>query len=384
MNAKITIFPVGNGDMTLLEFASGRTILIDTNIREAADNPNDPTFDVASDLRRRLKRDYKGRLYVDVFLLSHPDQDHCSGLDKHFHLGKPEDHTGDKIFIREIWSSPMIFRRASKNHTLCSDAKKFNTEAKRRVSCYRNSRFLFTDGNRIQILGRDEGGKTDDLTDILVEVDDLIKKINGCDDNSISARLLGPLPKSDDEAEEDVLAKNRSSVILQFTLKANGGMCRYLTGGDAEVAIWERLWEKHGYGINDWLEYDILLSPHHCSWHSLSYDSWSEQGESAVVNKSARNALSQARSGANIVASSKPVKANDSDPPCIRAKREYEDILKQVAGEFHCTGEYPTERQPAPLEYEIGYYGLSLKSALVAPSIVISSRAVGGQPLPHG
>ena len=86
MNAKITFFPVDNGDMTLVELESGRTILIDTNIRAAADDPDDPTRDVAKDLRDRLKRDDQGRLYVDVFLLSHPDQDHCSGLDKHFHL----------------------------------------------------------------------------------------------------------------------------------------------------------------------------------------------------------------------------------------------------------------------------------------------------------
>ncbi|HEB85569.1 MAG TPA: metallohydrolase [Gammaproteobacteria bacterium] len=383
MNASITFSPVNNGDMTLVELESGRTILIDTNIRAAADDPDDPTRDVAQGLRDRLKRDDQGRLYVDVFLLSHPDQDHCSGLDNHFHLGKPEDHTGDKIFIREIWSSPLIFRRASKNHTLYPDAKKFNTEAKRRVIRYRESGLSVTDGDRIQILGRDENGKTDDLTGILVEVDGLIDKVNGYYDTGMSARLLGPLPKSDDECEEEALAKNRSSVILQFTITAAGGSCRFLTGGDAEVAIWERLWERHRNRTH-WLEYDILLSPHHCSWHSLSYDSWSEQGEDAEVSKNARSALSQALSGANIVASSKPVKDDDSDPPCIRAKREYEDILKPVTGEFRCTGEYPSEGKPAPMEYEVGRNGLALKSAALAAPAIISSSAVGGEPLPHG
>ena len=383
MNAKITFFPVDNGDMTLVELESGRTILIDTNIRAAADDPDDPTRDVAKDLRDRLKRDDQGRLYVDVFLLSHPDQDHCSGLDKHFHLGKPEDHSGDKIFIREIWSSPLIFRRASKNHTLCLDAKKFNTEAKRRVSRYRESGLSVSDGDRIQILGRDENGKTDDLTEILVEVDGLIEKVNGHDDPGMSARLLAPLPLSDDESEEATLTKNNSSVILRFTITAAGGSCRYLTCGDAEVAIWERLWDRHKNRAY-WLEYDILLSPHHCSWHSLSYDNWSEKGEDAEVNKNARSALSQALSGANIVASSKPIKDDDSDPPCIRAKREYEDILEPVTGEFRCTGEYPSKGKPAPMEYEIGRNGLALKSAALAAPTIISSSAVGGQPLPHG
>jgi len=383
MNASITFFPVDNGDMTLVELESGRTILIDTNIRAAADDPDDPTRDVAKDLRNRLKRDDQGRLYVDVFLLSHPDQDHCSGLDKHFHLGKSEDHTGDKIFIREMWSSPMIFRRASNNHTLCPDAKKFNTEAKRRVARYRESELSVTDGDRIQILGRDENGKTDDLAGILIEVDGLVEKVNGSYDSGMSTRLLGPLTKSDDESEEDTLTKNHSSVILQFTITAAGGSCRFLTGGDVEVAIWERLWEKHKNRTH-WLEYDLLLSPHHCSWHSLSYDNWSEQGEDAEVNQYARNSLSQALSGAHIIASSKPVKNDDSDPPCIRAKREYETIVKPVTGDFRCTGEYPSEKTPAPMKFEIGRNGLALKSASLAAPAIISSSAVGGEPLPHG
>ena len=59
---------------------------------------------------------------------------------KHFHLGKPEDCPSDKILIRELWSSPMVFRRASKNWTLSDDAKDFRAEAKRRVQYFRDNR----------------------------------------------------------------------------------------------------------------------------------------------------------------------------------------------------------------------------------------------------
>ena len=111
MTAKICFFPVGNGDMTLLLTESGKKILIDTNIRADADNPSKSTPDVASLLRDRLTRDSRNRLYVDVLLLSHPDRDHCAGLKKHFHLGSPKDWSKeeDKIFVRELWSSPMVF-----------------------------------------------------------------------------------------------------------------------------------------------------------------------------------------------------------------------------------------------------------------------------------
>jgi hypothetical protein len=56
MATSITFFPVGNGDMTLIGLGdkAGTTILIDCNIRAAADDPNDKTRDVAKDLRERL------------------------------------------------------------------------------------------------------------------------------------------------------------------------------------------------------------------------------------------------------------------------------------------------------------------------------------------
>ena len=387
MTAKITFFPVDNGDMTLLSLESGRVVLIDVNIRVAADDEDDDTPDVAQKLRKMLCRDKKGRFYVDAFLLSHPDKDHCSGLQNHFHLGPLNEWSkdDDKIVIRELWSSPMVFRRASSINVLCDDAKAFNSEARRRVACFRNAPGTVDDGDRILILGEDENGKTDDLEDILIRIDQQFSRICGQDDTSMSTRLLAPLPKDDDEEAEEKLKKNHSSTILQISL-AGGGLadkCRFLTGGDAEVVIWEKLWERHS-DEPDWLSYDVLQTPHHCSWRSLSYDSWSDNGEDAKVCEGARKALSQSRDGAVIVASSKPIKDDGNDPPCIRAKREYEDIADDVNGEFKCVGEHPSEKNPDLLEVEIGKDGPKLKTKLLAAATIFGSGAVGTQPLAHG
>lgn len=387
MAAKIAFFPVGNGDMTLIQLESGRTILIDVNIRAAADDPEDPTPDVAKMLRERLARDTKGRLFVDAFLLSHPDQDHCAGLWNHLHLGPPADWSkaADKILIRELWSSPMVFRRASKDQVLCADAEAFNAEARRRVKRFRDTKGAVEDGDRILILGEDENGKTDDLADILVKVDEVFSKVNGAVDQSLSVRLLAPLPKNDDEAEEHVLSKNESSTILRFSLAAEGNpdAGRHLTGGDAGVAIWERLWDRHKKRP-DWLSYDILLSPHHCSWHSLSHDSWSEMGENAKVSEKARSALAQTRDGAVVVSSSKPIKDDDNDPPCIRAKREYVAITDAAKGTFKCVCELPSEDEPDVLEFEIGRHGPRVKTRLMKAASVLGAGVVGRQPLAHG
>lgn len=384
MKAKLNFFPVGNGDMTLIETESGKTILVDINIRAAADDPDDETPDVAAKLRDRLKRDAEGRLYVDGFLLSHPDQDHCAGLRNHFHLGSPDEWSkdDDKILIREMWSSPMVFRRKVKR---CDDAEAFNTEAKRRVRKFQAVGSAVTDGDRILILGEDENGNTEGLEDILIRVDETFSRVNGIDDDSFSAYLLAPLPKDEDEEAEEKLSKNKSSTILQFTLSGEGyaDKCRYLTSGDAEVAIWEKLWNKHE-DDPDCLTYDVLLTPHHCSWHSLSYDSWGDMGEDAEVCQTAREALSQGRSGALLIASSNPVKDDKNDPPCIRAKREYEDIANDFSGEFKCVGELPSESNPDVLEIEVTKNGPKPLVRHLASSTILGTGAIGRQPLGHG
>lgn len=369
MATKVTFFPVGNGDMTLIKLndRAGTTILIDCKILETAEDTDEVDRNVARDLRQRLNRDADGRPYVDAFLLSHPDQDHCLGFSRHFHLGPLEDYADDKkedwqkrIVIRELWSSPIVFRRASRTHVLCDDAKAFNCEAKRRVGANRESFFDVDEGDRILILGEDEGGKTDDLDPIVVKVDESILAVNGIPVDGFSARLIAPLPGADERMEED-LSKNNSSVILNIELPSDvrGTTSRFLTGGDSEVQIWELVWERHKADPSA-LEYDLLQAPHHCSWHSLSHDSWSELHEHAEISADARAALSQIRHGGGIVASSCPIKDDDNDPPCWGAKCEYESIVETAGGTFHCTGEHPDQQNPAPLEFEVSTIGFDL------------------------
>jgi hypothetical protein len=384
MAPEITFFPVGNGDMTLIKLESGRTILIDTNIRE----PGDGVRDVAKDLRGELKSDEQGRPYVDVMVLSHPDQDHCRGLEAEFHLGPLSDYSDDakpkKIVIREMWSSPLIFRRASKNHKLSADAKAWNREAKRRVELFRENG-IGANGDRVIVLGEDRDGKTDDLGDILVKEGETICTVCGVNQNNFSALLLAPMLADDDE-EDEVLSKNESSVIMNYAIGAgnNPDAVKFLSGGDAEVAIWARQWERHKDNPTP-LEYNLLSTPHHCSWRTLSSDSWSDLRRKAKVNPDARAALSQALPGATIVASSNVIKDDDVDPPCIRAKEEYEAIARDARGEFWNTSTYLSEDNQQPLKFEVSEGGLKrVKKRADAAATAVSGVGLGKQPLMHG
>jgi len=338
----IEVFPVGNGDMTLITTANGKTILIDCYRKSGSD------YDFLEErLKDRLNTDDKGRPYLDVFVQTHPDKDHIAGFSTMFYRGNPDDwcENSTKIRINEIWSSPRVFRRATAkgcdgNNTLCDDAVKFNTEIKRRVKLYRDGGYVGDEGNRVIILSSDEDGKTDDIQPIVAELFTSFGHMSGIDDQSLNAYLLAPADKQEVTEDEEELSKNNSSAIIRFdldhTFYDDTFYCdvthtkSFLVGGDAEVKCWEVLHDKlDATGQLNELKYDVLLAPHHCSWRSLSNDSESKC-DNPQLNTSAHAALSFAKEDALILCSSHEF--GGSTPPSQLARDEYEKILTDKNG----------------------------------------------------
>lgn len=396
MNAKVTYFPVGTADMSLVKLVDGFTILVDCYLQE---EPTDNRHTVVDDLYDVLPEDDLGRPYVDAFMLTHPDEDHCKGAADFLHLTSPDlydDDPGDdnrkKIFVRGMWSSPLVYRRRSSKHKLCDDAAAINTEAKRRVEVFRtcSADEAEAHGNRIVILGsdykeEDDTDRLEGLGDIVVDVDETFEITDEGGRLLLEATVLGPLPPSEIDGDEDVLTKNNSSVILNMAVKAQAGGDSdnlLLFGGDAEVEIWRRLRDKHGNDLNP-LVYDILLAPHHCSWGVLSDDAASDN--SAKVDPKARDALAQGRDNCYIVTSCEPIKDNKGLPPMLRAKNEYIDILDDSTDHFFCTGEYPAENAPTPLTFDLMAYGPKAPSKkTVTTAKTAASTILSREPRGHG
>lgn len=362
VEAEIVYFPVGNGDMTLIKTSSGKRVLIDCYIRGGDEHP-----DVLDMLKQELDKDSNDRHFIDLFIWSHPDKDHCGGIDKHFHLGPPENYSKDKdlIFINEIWSSPIVYRRASNNkndddsHNLCEDAQALNKEVKRRVNLYKNSKKMGV-GNYVLILGDDEGDKTTHIQDIVVKLDQTIDKINGLSTIDFEGVLLAPIPESDldkvcpPDKNNTNNSKNNSSVVFNFTISSDNNSLNFLSGGDAEVCCWEALSDRlEENGNKESLNYDVLQTPHHCSWHSLSHDSLSANKKGAEVSTKAISALNNANTGAYIIASSKSIKDDDNDPPAFKAMQEYKKITDSVDGSFKCVDDNKVNGENRPLRLRL-------------------------------
>jgi len=385
-NSKVTFFPVGekNGGMTLLKLndSNQTTILIDCSI---GDDPIAEHCDVNQELRDRLPTDSDDRPYVDAFILTHRHDDHLKGFTKHFHTGSLDDYDDDadelKIVIRELWSSHNFWKPSSKDYQLCGDAKAFNKEMKRRVELFKDGKDIQPEGDRAIIVGKDSDGKTDGLEDINYDIGDTFTRINN---RYISSKLKGfilsPMEQQKDEDDECFTDKNRQSIVIQFNVIQEGQDNKLLMAADAECLVWETLWGKYKDDTGK-LEYDILYAPHHCSWHALSYDSQSKDDDPKVCDD-AKYALSQKKEGAVVVSQSRVIKDSDQDPPSVAAKEEYVGIVGEK--QFYCTNEYPDEKKPEPLEFNLTGSGPQKKGIAEKPKLAVAASASAKEAYPHG
>jgi hypothetical protein len=205
-----------------------------------------------------------GKPYLSVFVLTHPDEDHCLGFTE---LLK-------QVRIGEIWHSPRVFREYPRD--LCEDAKAFRKEAKRRVAKTISEKGIVEAGDRVRVIGYDDLLKEEDYkgfpSDRLTIPGNSITDLDG-DDYTDRFRAFVHAPfKEDCESE-----RNDTSVALQVTLIKDEVKGRALLFGDLCYPTVKRIFDCSDA---DNLEWNIFLAPHHCS-KSVMY--WKDEGETEEV-----------------------------------------------------------------------------------------------------
>ena len=372
-------YPVDNGDMTLIQSGSkglGKTILVDMKVRST--DGNSSIYDIPSDLYKHLPINSNGAPYIDLFVLTHPDDDHCLGFKKYMHTGdpdnwkSPDDDEKPKIILNEIWFSEICTKRVSKDLRLSDDAKAFRTEAKRRRALYEGKLDGYANaGNQLKVIGIEE--ESSDTKENWYLDGMTFKRGEEIAVGNAKALILGPFG---DEifGEEHSKDKNGSSVIIRWTVNNT----HILLGGDATAHIWKHIWNERKDEVSQ-LQYDLMVAPHHCSWRSLSYESASKNTNPKVLPE-ALAALSQAHNGAYIVSSSEKIKADKPDPPSHLAKNEYLKILNNQSSKFICLADTGTNsKPPKPRKFT-----LSAGVVLAAIPITTSSFPHSKKPIRHG
>lgn len=372
-DAKISYFPVGNGDCGLITLSDNTQILIDCNITEDSRDEADSTrYDVHSHLMKLSKRRNGVVPYVDAFVLTHADEDHCRGFETTFYTGDPaaykDKHAKDRLLvIDELWFTPRIF---SPHETdMCPSGTIFRDEAKRRMALHKHGAANRNDaGNRLRIIGYTDNPDRKGLDHLTTVPGQYITVINGQSRADLQLFVHAPFRLENDDKWSE---RNDTSVVLQarFAVGTDSKAVLAFFGGDAGAAIWEKIGERSGKDPST-LEWDLLQAPHHCSWTFFSELPYKDN---KVPAKASLDILAKRRKGARIIASCKPIKKDDDNPPHWAAAELYK---KEVgAGAFCVTSETPNEKRPLPIEFEISANGPVLVEAAAA-SAVASSAAV--------
>lgn len=366
----ITYFPVGNGDTTLIKLGDGTTIIIDLNITETAGDESDKTrYDVHAHLLKEVRRDQEGWPHTDAFILSHPDQDHIRSFDKTFFVGDPSkyseaDKKKGRIIIDELWFAPRIFSPHEKD--LCDDARALRKEAHRRIELYRKGGEERTKpGNRIRVIGYSDNPDLQGLEAILTVPGSSVNLINGSKKGDFEFFVHAPFKKDTDAQWEE---RNRTSIVLQarFTVDKAAEAALAFFGGDAGSAIWEEIFDKSD---EKYLQWDLFLAPHHCSWTFFSELPSEENKPSRKILQ----LLERRRKGAFVISSSKPIKDDDDNPPHYQAAELYRERVGR--NKFLCTMEHPTDKKPEPIYFSMSKNG-PVKDEYSKGSQILSSAAL--------
>ena len=369
----IKYYPVGNADCTLIKLDNGKTILVDCQIlADLTDGHGKQImFDVKEDLLSELKKDSLERPFVDLFISTHPHDDHCKGFAENFYHGDVADYDKDKnkneIIIEELWITPRGL-----NNGLSAPAEDIRKEAKRRRKLYDDdANFYGSKGNYLRIIGYDKDKEFDRR--YCYVPGKLVTTVHGASFSWLEMFIHAPF-KEDVETSKKYDDKNATSVVVQFGFKIDGYTgykSRVLMGGDAEHEIWQHILDNNT--DEEKLKWNIFLAPHHCSWSFFNNsDNKNEIKPSAedILNKQIGNS-------AHIIASSNEIKNDNNNPPCYEAKQQYIKKLKSGTSRFLNTA---THRKvgniPQPIVFKIDEYGKTLKeNATVAGATSISNPA---------
>jgi beta-lactamase superfamily II metal-dependent hydrolase len=291
-----TFWPVGTGDSTTVFVRSDVIVQVDLRHLAAAGEEDDPHCPIVDELIKMLP-EIGGERYLSVFVLTHPDEDHCQGFAE---LLK-------RVTIGEIWFTPRIFREYQKD--LCEDAKAFKKEAMRRVRKTIDDGRDVSSGDRVRIIGYDERLEDDEYEgfpgDRLTVPGKAVCELDGVDQQD-RFRAFVHAPFKDDAFGD----RNNASLGLQVTLLRGSALGKALLLGDLAYPTISRIFERSD---DDDLEWNVLLAPHHCSKSVMYWQAEDEEEES--LKQDVMNGFSDCKSSTTMRHS--PPKTNRYSPSVL-------------------------------------------------------------------
>lgn len=368
-------WPVGTGDSTTVVIDDEIVMQVDLHDLAKASNEKDPAIAVVDRLVEVLPV-VDGMPYLATFVLTHIDMDHCLGFADLL----------ERVRIGELWSTPRMWREYVDENVEepCSDAVAFREESERRIQATYAAVAQGAEpasGDRIRVVGYDSDRDSHAYADLpdryLAWPGTSLSVLDGHDRAGVFEAFIHAPFKEDAAA-----ARNETSLSMQVTLTDESGVDgKLLLFGDLAYDTIMKIFKySEAKSRERYLEWDVLLAPHHCS-KRVMYKRDADGTE--VLRLDVLDAFERnARPSATVVASSAVFPSVDEDglnPPHRMAADRYEEISDELV----CTMSWVDEESPMPVVFGVDADGARvirgelLAKAAQEAALELSHSAVG-------
>ena len=363
---KLTFFPLGNADCCRIDLIDGQKLLFDyADMRDPSDK-DDRRIDLPKELRNDLRS--ADRNHYDVVAFTHLDKDHYAGASEFFWLEHAKKYQNQgRTRIDSLWVPAAIIVEED----LDDDEGRI---------IQREARFRLQEGKGVRVFSRPEaledwlGNKGLTVKDREHLITDAGQLVPGFTTYGNGVEFFVHSPFADRLDDGTLVDRNRESIVLQATFACDASETRVILSSDVDhEALAQIVKITQGKGNEARLKWDVLKSPHHCSYLSIGPEKGREKTEPVPEVKWLLE--DQGQKGGIVVSSSWPIPSDDTtQPPHKQAASYYRGVVKGLTGEFVVTMEHPSKTKPDKLEIGVcdGQLGATVRKRAFTSSIIAS------------
>ncbi len=351
MKHKITFFPIGNADTSLIQLNSGKNILWDY-----ANMCGDKHCDLPNELAKRVNKDY-----YDVVCFTHADNDHVKGMKDYFYLEHTTKYQSNgRMKINDLWV-PAALLLESRND-LCEDAATLKAEARFRFLTQKRGIKVFSKPEELRSWIEGEGVSFETVSHLIVDAGICVP---GWEKDRDGVEFFVHSPFKGHVDDLNVIDRNCAAIVVQ-ALFNNNTETRVLLGSDISANGWRDIvWVTKYHGVNvNRLIWDVLHTSHHCSYKSINKE---EKGDKKTnpIDETKWLYEVQSKERCIIVIPSDPIpdsyENNNGEPVHRQAYNYYvEDVADPKNGTVEVIMEFPNINKPEPIEIIIGDNGAEI------------------------
>lgn len=337
MEHKITFYPIGNADTTLMELSNGQKILFDYANMKIDGDPNDKRIDLPTELNKVVSGDY------DIVCFTHLDNDHICGASEYFHFEHAACYQGEgRKRIKEMW----VPANALVESSLDSDARVIRAEARYRLKNKLGIRVFSRPKKLKDWCDKQNDICYEDVCQLIVDAGKLAPGFTK-NDNGVEIFVHSPFV-----SETQHIDRNNEAIVVQVTFN-DAYETKMMLGSDINHDAWSDIVKITRHYKNDIrLAWDFFHISHHCSYTALSSEKGVGETSPNEEVKWLFETMGIKRS--RIISPSFSIPQEITvQPPHKEAASYYKRVASMKEGEFRVTMDYPSKSNPKPLTFII-------------------------------